>query len=442
MRPDKILLLAKLIVLFATLLATPVLVCAQVSGILCTDGEGAFSAKSITGVTVTVGASKTGGLASRFCRATLNYRGKAVNVVDDASQVDIDVMGVNFDRGEPAVGIQYKERRTDRQMTYAIYSLNRTMQLLRTIKGGDFFRAADFHLDKHIEIRTGDATAADGFDGIPLSSFDFTPTVYLRFENGKLIDVSSEFRPDYDRTIAELKTGLDPTSLQAFKSTNGRLDSIFLRPADEIHSLMVTKIKVLEIAWSYLYSGREAEAWSALNEMWPAADADRVRDAITTAMQHGIRAQVDSVSTSAPLLKINRVLFYNAATMPKDNASIGGRISNSDSPLTDGAGGPSEGVYNRAWIADIDPTPIYLYTALYSECSPGNCPFQQSGDVRLDLRLDDAGKVVAANSVDDTLKGAGIDILLKSALSWKFIPAYKDGHPVACKTRQVISLFR
>lgn len=434
----KIHLLVGTLAWVAILVAAPAFLNAEVVGILCTDGEGMFTAKSMTGVTVTVSASKTRGLASRSCGATLSYRGKTIDAVDDASQVDIDLMDADIDRGGPIVGIQYTEPGSNRQMTYAIYRLDRTLQLLRTIKGGDFFRAADFHLDKHIEIRTGDVTAADGFDGIPLSSFDFAPTMYLQFEDGKLIDVSSEFRSEYDRTIADLKAALDPASLKAFKSTNGKLDSIYLRPADEIHSLTVTKIKVLELVWSYIYSGREAEAWSTLNEMWPAEDVDRIRAAILEAQQRGIRKQVDSVSTSVPHLKISHVLFYETATVSKENASIGGQISNGDSVMANIASAPPEDGAKRAWIIDIDPTPIYLYTG----CLPSDCPFLQGAGVRLDLRLDDAGKVVEAKPVDNQLKGSGIDALLKSALTWKFIPAYKNGHPVACVTQQIINLYR
>jgi hypothetical protein len=43
-----------------------------------------------------------------------------------------------------------------------------------------------------------------------------------------------------------------------------------------MHRRRVTKIKVLEIVWAYLYSGREQQAWDALAEMWPSSDLDRI----------------------------------------------------------------------------------------------------------------------------------------------------------------------
>jgi hypothetical protein len=36
-----------------------------------------------------------------------------------------------------------------------------------------------------------------------------------------------------------------------------------------MHRRRVTKIKVLEIVWAYMDSGREVQAWEALAEMWP-----------------------------------------------------------------------------------------------------------------------------------------------------------------------------
>lgn len=48
-------------------------------------------------------------------------------------------------------------------------------------------------LGGRVEIWTHDAGAADGFEGLDLDEFDFAPTVVLRFEGGRLMDVSSDF---------------------------------------------------------------------------------------------------------------------------------------------------------------------------------------------------------------------------------------------------------
>lgn len=152
-----------------------------------------------------------------------------------------------------------------------------------------------------------------------LSSFDFAPTVVLRFEKQRLIDVSSEYQPYFDHQIAQLKTQLDPEALGAFKNSDGKLRSISPRSMEKAHLLQTTKIKVLEIVWSSLYSGREEEAWSELAAVWPPADLDRIRGSILDARARGIRHQVDGISNpnSHPLWK-HHAQIYNMDTESKE----------------------------------------------------------------------------------------------------------------------------
>ena len=50
--------------------------------------------------------------------------------------------------------------------------------------------------------------------------------------------------------------------------------------AELLHRLRLIKIKVLEVVWAYLYSGRDDDAWRALAEMWPTSDQDRIRSSL------------------------------------------------------------------------------------------------------------------------------------------------------------------
>ena len=45
---------------------------------------------------------------------------------------------------------------------------------------------------------------------------------------------------------------------------------------------------VLEIVYSYLYSGREDEAWQTLDNMWPAADRERIKKLIIKTRATGL----------------------------------------------------------------------------------------------------------------------------------------------------------
>jgi len=177
----------------------------QTHNIVCSDGYGKFGAKFASGVTVSVGAAKKSQLARRVCEARLSWDREDLVVEPEASQVDIDVLGLDLGLGTPVVAFQMKKSNTDWRMAYQIYSLQKPPRLLRTIAGGDFFSAADTDLDGRVEIWTGDAQAVDGFENLSLGEFDFAPTIVLRFEDRRLMDVSPEFRAHFDNQIADVR---------------------------------------------------------------------------------------------------------------------------------------------------------------------------------------------------------------------------------------------
>jgi hypothetical protein len=62
---------------------------------------------------------------------------------------------------------------------------------------------------------------------------------------------------------------------------------------------------------------------------------------------------------------------------------------------------------------------------------------QPEPELFLDLIVDDAGKV---RSAEPAAKMKSVDPqLLNAALTWKFIPAFKDGRPVASRLRIAVS---
>src|ERR1700687_4172055 len=277
---------------------TPKICHAQSHDVICVDGTGDFETEFQSSVRVHVGAARNGGLAARVCEATLTWNKQNLVVATAASQLDVDAFGVDLGVGVPVVAFQVKKSKTDCCMVYKIYSLRSPPVLLHSITGGEFFSAADTDLDGRVEIWTNDAASVEGFENFRLRDLDFAPPIVLRFVRGRLLDASSEFQSYFDQKIADERAKLNPQDLGDFKSSEGKLAIASAVPADRLLHLRSVKIKVLEIVWSYLYSGREQEAWRSLAEMWPVADVDRIRAAILTARARGIRAQVDSVSTA------------------------------------------------------------------------------------------------------------------------------------------------
>src|SRR5581483_4925747 len=207
----------------------------------------------------------------------------------------------------------------------------------------------------------------------------------------------------FDQRIATIQKELTPGDLRAFKATDGKLASSDLSSAERIHKLRTVKAKVLEIVWCYLYSGREQQAWRSLDEMWPASDVARIRAAILSARAQGIISQLDGISAGRSTKTIRHAVLLNAVSSPsgqKLEVTTPEPILLSRPPLIDGSGSSS---------ADAVP----------------------------DLVIDSAGKVRSGKpSGRDAVDAA----LIRSTIGWKFIPAFKIGRAVACRTRLSVSL--
>jgi len=333
-----------------------------------------------------------------------------LTVASDAAQIVIDVLGADLSLGKPVVAFQIDDTGDGTHRTYQIYSLTKPPRLLYTITGADSYIAADSDLDGRIEIWTDDASAVDGFEGVPLKSFDSAPTVILRFEKKRLVDVSSEFTSHYDDQIAQIRARIEPQDLAAFKNSDGVLSIKATGATVDSHRLMRTKIKVLEIVWACLYSGRDAEAWSTLQQMWPSQDFNRIRAKISSVHQNGILRGI-ARETGTPKHK-HEVHIFDATTSPSAGSW----------DLYRGPGPPDA---SEQETSVVQPKSILLRIPPPSEVED----FRPSR-AAVELVVDAAGKVHSAK----LLSGASTR-WLQAANSWHFIPALFDGSPVACRFR-------
>jgi hypothetical protein len=351
---------------------------------------------------------RKGLFAERSCDAKLKWEGQQIPVASDVGQVGIDVLGADLGFGKPVVAFQIDKSGAGPNRTYPIYSLAKPPHLLYTITGGDSYRAADTDLDGRIEIWTDDAAAVDGFEGVPEADFDFAPTVVLRFEKGRLVDVGSEFLSYYDAQIAKLRSQVSERNSVEFKQSNGTPSANMLRSGEEMHHLIRTKISVLEIVWAYLYSAREREAWSALEEMWPAEDLERIRAAISSVHQRGILHNLDR--SRRPPGRGNRVKIYDAVS----TSAVVGYDPQRGAPDT----------------SQREPPLIQPKSILLRRPPPSQQEHSPSANEVVELVVDAAGKVRSAKVI------SGTDApLVEASAGWQFIPAFSDGRPVACRFR-------
>ena len=158
-------------------------------------------------------------------------------------------------------------------------------KLLKTISACEGISVEDVNHDGRTVI-----VAHDGFYLSDTNCHACQPNVpvYLRFEDGKLRDVSSEYQAQYDQVIAELRAKLRPKYIEALLSARNEREIQFLRgfnmaseadAAKEPYEELASDAHnyVLRIVVYYLFSGREQQAWQALDEMWPAWDRERVK---------------------------------------------------------------------------------------------------------------------------------------------------------------------
>jgi hypothetical protein len=382
---------------------------AQSRDALCSNGSGNFEAEFHTGVKLRLGAARktVKGLATRACEATLSWEKQETIVTSGASELDVDAFGADLGMGVPVVTFQMKQSDAECCMAYQIYSLEQPPRLLRGITGGSFFSASDIDMDGQVEIWTDDAAAVNGFENLAAGELDFSPTVVLRFERNRLLDVSSEFQIDFDQRVAKLRAELDAQDLRDFKNSDGKLAPTPSFSAEQRHRLRGVKIKVLEIAWSYLYSGREPEAWLSLADMWPDSDVQRIRTVMLDVRARGIHAQVDGTSFGASAGRKKRVIVFDATHA----------LERSKSEIV-----PPQPILMRR------PPPAALEQGL------------TDSELLLDLLIDSAGKVRSVEPAGNT-KSADPD-LLKAATEWKFVPAFKDGRAVASRLRLAVSAKR
>jgi len=230
---------------------------------------------------------------------------------------------------------------------------------------------------------------------------------------------------------------LPPQELSDFRRSDGKLSATSSLSGEHLRHLSTTKIKVLEIVWSYLYSGREQDAWRALVDMWPPTDLERIRAAILAERSHGIDSQVDEVSASASRLRWTKQavvynLIYDSPDSP--NGSGGKALITSVNDLNNLLDRPAQ----RSSPIASKPESLNLHIPLPPEGQQGSL---YSG-VPLELVIDAAGKVHSAKLTSKAGEGPIGNSLISSSTDWIFIPAIKDGHAVASRVHQTFFPYR
>jgi hypothetical protein len=223
------------------------------------------------------------------CHATITSpKGTATAAAADwALTVDkISGADVNGD-GQPEIVIAGYSGGERCCFSYTVVGLGNAARVIRKIESRSAL-SFEKHADGSVLIHGPDSTMDYFLVPHPMAVI---PEVFLKMQGDNLVDVSSQFRPEYDRLIDAARTQLTSADLEKFKQSRYN-DKMF---TDQLPTMR----GVLTIVLNYLYSGREQEGWKALEELWPASDQGRVKALILERRGRGLLKQL-SASNSAP----------------------------------------------------------------------------------------------------------------------------------------------
>lgn len=179
-----------------------------------------------------------------------------------------------FGDGKPSLVLEGYSGGAHCCYTYEIVGLGETPMILRPLRNETPFFFFKDSASKQFRILTSDG-AFDSFDGMCHACAPF-PRVVLQVDGSGLHDVSANFVEQYDSEIALARAKIAEGDIQKFM----------------VSDFKDAKAVVLEIVFSYLYSGREAEAWQTLAEMWPAGDRERIKALIVKTRANGILSKL------------------------------------------------------------------------------------------------------------------------------------------------------
>lgn len=165
--------------------------------------------------------------------------------------------------------------------TYKIVSLADPPVMLPAIENQAPFYFFRDKASGQYRIMTSDG-AFDSFEGLCHDCTPF-PRVVLQVDGAGLHNVSSQFVEQYDSEIA----------LTRAKIAQGDIGKFLVADFRDARNV------ILEIVLAYLYSGREPQAWQALDEMWPAADRDRIKQLILKTRAAGILSKLGKTKPAA-----------------------------------------------------------------------------------------------------------------------------------------------
>jgi hypothetical protein len=235
---------------------------------------GAYTVE-IRGVTNTDG----GEFDEDMCHARVLSAAGALILEEKATGVNLlEVSGQDLNGdGAPELVLERSWGDSICSFGYTILSLANPPQVLLGLESQCAFEFSDLDGDGRIELQAKDGVFVS-FDDLSHDESPL-PSLYLRFEGSELHDVSDQFLSRYDEEIAAARSELTALRRRALREAHSPYKDPDAREAVP---------HALSVVLAYFSSGRDDEAWDALDELWPAHDAARIRGLIIQTRESGL----------------------------------------------------------------------------------------------------------------------------------------------------------
>jgi hypothetical protein len=252
----------------------------------CENGRGAYKMPLWDGFSIQLAPTDDG-----KCRTELRSEaGETLySATGEASRIEFGVTGhdVNGDGKNDAV----VETLVNGKHRYAILTPGLTPPLIREIATTVPLTFEDRDGDGKFEIFARERVFIN-IDSLP-EDFSPTPLAIFRISGNRIYPVSNTFWPEYEAEINRTKSYISKDALAFLQGVSPK-GADERKPAED-RAISETKGYILQIVLNYIYGGKAQQGWAYLTDNWQDRDKDRIRSLITSAMNHGLRGEINAI---------------------------------------------------------------------------------------------------------------------------------------------------
>jgi hypothetical protein len=252
----------------------------------CENGRGAYKMPLWDGFSIQLSPSEDG-----KCRTELRSEaGEALySAVGDENHIEFSVTGrdVNGDGKNDAV----VETKVNGKYRYAILTPGATPPLVREMATSVPLTFEDKDGDGKIEIYARERVYIN-IDSLP-EDVSPTPLAIFRISGNRIYPVANTFWPEYESEINRTKSQISKDGLTYLQGLSPK-GADERKPAED-RVITETKGYILQVVLNYIYGGKAQQGWAYLTENWQDRDKDRIRSLITSAMNRGIRGEINAI---------------------------------------------------------------------------------------------------------------------------------------------------